>query len=164
MSRLVVADAGPLIALARTGHLGLLRELFEIVLVPQAVLDELHISSNRAGARRLAEAVEKEQWIQVRTVQARAHALELTLGKGETEAILLAIETNAILLMDDKRGRAAARLQSIDVIGTGRVLVTAKRGGLLESVTSGLDDLAGAGYRMSPALRRTIIELAGEQQ
>lgn len=49
MSREVVADAGPLIALAITGHLPLLVELFDRVLIPEAVRDELELSSERVG-------------------------------------------------------------------------------------------------------------------
>ena len=45
MTLRLVADAGPLIALARTGHLELLHEIFETIDIPPAVLDELRLDS-----------------------------------------------------------------------------------------------------------------------
>jgi hypothetical protein len=46
---IIVSDAGPLIALAKTNHLNILRKLFEKVIIPPSVFDELRISTSRPG-------------------------------------------------------------------------------------------------------------------
>ena len=53
----IVADAGPLIGLARIERLDLVRELFGGVVVPTAVADELHLRSHRPGAQDLSWAM-----------------------------------------------------------------------------------------------------------
>ena len=103
MSGEVVADTSPLIALARIGELDLLRRLYGRVAVPAAVEAELAIGSDRPGARML-EAALVAGWLSVQPVSDRAPGpdLSLLLGPGEAEAIVLAEERQArLLLIDD---------------------------------------------------------------
>jgi len=161
VSEVVIADAGPLIALARTGHLSLLPRLFDRVLIPEAVRDELETSSDRPGAKALREAVGRRGWLRV--AKARADdSLRPALGRGEWEAIVLASRAGALLLIDERRGRRAARAVGVEVIGSGAVLLLAKSRGLLPAVSPVLDELAGTNYRLSAALVRRLRELAGE--
>ena len=162
MSQVVVADAGPLIALARTGHLPLLPRLFERVLIPEAVRDELELSSNRPGARALSTALARKRWLVVRKVRAD-DSLRAALGPGECEAIALASRERALLLIDDRKGRRAARAAGVQVIGTAGMLLAAKQKGLLTRVSPVLDQLADAGYRLSDALVRRLRQLARER-
>jgi len=161
VSRLVVADAGPLIALATTGHLPLLQHLFQRVLIPEAVRDELTLSSDRPGAGALSSAILQQGWLVVHKVRADA-STTTALGQGESEAILLASREGALLLIDERRGRRAARAAGVPVLGTGRVLLAAKRKGLLQQVTPVLDELAAAGYRLPDASVHRLRQLAGE--
>ena len=91
MTRPVVADTGPLIALARAERLELLRRLYERVVVPPAVHDELALDSDRPGARVLAGAFDAG-WIIAEAVPDSVLGRELArlLGPGEAEAIALA--------------------------------------------------------------------------
>jgi predicted nucleic acid-binding protein len=161
---LIVADAGPLIGLARVDVLSILKDLYGEVLIPPRVADELELSQGRPGSRPLATAV-ADGWLQIeaphRTEDLRS--LELLLDAGEAEAILLAEEhPGDLLLIDERRGRSVAKGRGVPVIGTGGVLLFAKRQGRIERVLPALSRLAEAGYRLSPALRREIVELAGE--
>lgn len=73
MSGIVIADAGPLIALARIERLSLLQTLYGPVTVPQAVLTELRLGSERPGARLLYAALgagEMRPWVQARSGRA----------------------------------------------------------------------------------------------
>ena len=56
MTSIVVADAGPLIGMARIGHLSLLQRLYNSIVIPPHVFEELKISSGRPGARELSDA------------------------------------------------------------------------------------------------------------
>ena len=160
----VVADAGPLIGLARVGLLNLLRQLYGKILIPVQVLEELQISEDRPGSRALRAALE-EGWIESAPLAGNAELdfLSLALGPGEAGAILLSGRIPyRFLLLDDRRGRAVATRRGLRVVGTGGVLLTAKQQGLLDRVSEALDQLAKSGYRLSSDLRSQILKLAGE--
>ena len=164
MSHPIVADASPLIALARAGLLRLLRDLYGQVLVPSAVHEELEIARRRPGYESLEEAL-AEGWLAPVAVQAveGQERLGRLVGRGEREAILLATRHACrFLLIDERSGRAAAEKQGIPVVGTGGVLLAAKQQGLIPSVAAVLDQLAALRFRLSGELRHRLLELAGE--
>lgn len=166
MSSLVVADAGPLIGLARIDQLSLLTALYGFVLIPEPVLAELGVDADRPGARRLSTAL-AEGSIRPRALTPGSETdlagLRLLLDAGESAAILLAEQTDCrFLLIDERRGREIARRRGIPVVGLAGVLLAAKRSGLLESVGSVLADLSRQGYRLSDALVAEVLRLAGE--
>jgi predicted nucleic acid-binding protein len=157
----VVADAGPLIALATTGHLSLLHGLFGHVLIPEAVRDELELSSHRPGAAALSRVLSPKGWLVVNSTRGKGLPTS-ALGMGESEAIEVAAREHAVLLIDDRRGRRAARGAGVSVIGTGRLLLAAKQKGLIKRVSPVLDQLADAGYRLSDALVERLKQRADE--
>ena len=161
---MIVADAGPLIALARIGQLGLLQRLYGEVLIPSAVLDELALGSGRPGATALDAAI-KSGWLTERRATPKSTLPKLTslLGRGEAEAIVLAMQKHPrFLLIDDAKGREAARQQDIPIVGVAGVLVVAKTVGEVDGVKPILDDLANIGYRMSARLVSKIQSMANE--
>ena len=79
---IVVADATPLIALAKIKHLGILAELFGRVVIPQSVYDEVVTKAlNRAGASEVAKAVFFD--IRSATDQSKVTYLLTNLDAGE---------------------------------------------------------------------------------
>lgn len=158
---MIVADAGPLIALARIGQLDLLRRLYGEVLVPPAVLDELALGSGRPGAAILEDAV-KSGWLVENPAPGTATPTPL-LDRGETEAIALAAQKHPrFLLVDDAKGRRMARQQGLSIVGVAGVLLVAKAMGQIEAVRPHLEALSGAGYRRSGRLVAEIRLLANE--
>lgn len=161
---IVVANAGPLIALAQIGHFDLLRLLYGRLSIPPAVGDEVVASGRgRPGAGEVSTAV----WIE--TVEVRdATAVQLLrerLDLGESQAIVLAIELNAdLLLIDEARGRRVSEARGLNKSGTVGVLIVAKRRRLIAAVTPLLNGLQASGFRMSRELYRTARRLAGESQ
>lgn len=158
--RLIVADAGPLIALSRIRRLGLLREMFDEVALPSLVVEELRLGEPRPGVEDLARAIGRDQWLRSR--QPRATLLIAGLDPGESAAIHLSEQLRCPLLLDERKARAVAAGRGIQTVGTGRILIEAKRRGLIDRVAAELVALRKAGYRLSDALCRELLSLSGE--
>jgi len=122
---IVVADASPLIAMARVEKLDLLRTLFGRLLIPDAVWKEVvEAGADKAGTVDVAGA----KWIERRSIMdsSLVNLLKHDLGAGEAEAIVLARELNAdFVLMDERLGRSAARSLGLKVVGLVGVLIEA---------------------------------------
>ena len=159
--KLVVADAGPLIGLARVARLDLLRDLFRRVIIPNAVAAELCMGSGLPGATALAAARDKG-WLKMVAVSNTSEALLAVLDLGEAEAITFAKREGALLLIDESTGRTAAVRTGVHVFGTGAVLIRAKEEGLIAEVRPELNKLLAAQYRISIPLQREILRRAGE--
>lgn len=162
---MIIADAGPLIGLARVGLLPLLQALYGTVAVPPQVFQELDVTAARPGSSALRKAAEAG-WLVTIGLHDEVERLSLhgQLDAGESAAILLAEQQGSVpLLIDEKRGRAVARSRKVPVMETGGVLLTAKRQGRIESVRLALGMLADAGYRLAPSLRARLVQLAGEE-
>ena len=160
---LIVADTGPLIGLAIAGRVEIFRTLFEQVLIPRAVLEELQLPSSRPGSFALSKAKE-EGWLSSEDVPESTDMAKLTelLDRGEAEAIVLAQSRGAKLLIDERKGRVVARSRGVTVIGTEGVLLLAKRKDMIDQIAPVLDELASHGYRLSDELRKELLVLAGE--
>ncbi len=159
---IVVADAGPLIALAQIGYFNLLRSLYGELRIPSAVRDEVVTSGRgRPGGVEVSGAA----WIHVVGVRdtTAVQLLRERLDAGESEAIVLAIELEAdLLLIDEARGRRVAEARGLNKTGTVGTLIAAKKRGLISAVTPLLDELRAAGFRMSERLYQAGRALAGE--
>ena len=146
MSKIVIADSTCLIGLSKIGKLDILQQLFGTILIPAAVFHEVVVSgSGRPGA---AE-VESAGWIQTRDVVDRlaVNALRLSLGTGESEAIVLASEEAAdFIVLDDWQARQVAIGLSLPVIGTVAVLAKAAEKGLISDLDSVVRELREAGF------------------
>ena len=130
---MIVADTGPLIALARVEQLDLLTRLYTRVVIPPAVRGELAIESERSGAAVLAAALKANRIVVQSALEPNVIAeLAQLLDPGEAEAIALAEQQAArFLLIDDGKGRGIARQRGIPVVGVAGVLLAAKSQGAL---------------------------------
>jgi uncharacterized protein len=117
----VVSDTTAITTLLKAGRERLLFELFDQVTVPQAVWDELRMFHAQLPdfilRRPVAEA--ERRWPETQS-----------LGRGEAEAIQLAREINAdLLLTDDLAARAAAARLNVKCAGLLGLMVRAKESG-----------------------------------
>ena len=159
---IVVSDALPLIGLAATGHLELLKHLYERVIIPEAVYQELTGYDVELPG---ASEVRALEWIISQPVQNQAvvRALQCEIDHGEATAIALAIELRADLVLIDER-RAATRL-GLNVVRVLGILVEAKHKALIPRLKPILDDLiTRSGFRVSSQLYERVLQTVGESQ
>jgi uncharacterized protein len=160
---IVVSNTSPITNLAAIGQLDMLRQLYAKILIPQAVYGELTFGD---GSQPGGQEVQTLAWIETRQVADRVlvTALHLELDPGEAEAIALAVEVKAdLLLLDERRGRMVASRLGLHVVGLLGVLSEAKQQGCLSAVKPILEDLVTtAGFWVSPRLYARVLQAAGE--
>jgi len=162
----VVSDSSVLISLGAVGQLGLLQHYHEEILIPDAVWREVTVdAAQRPGARAVTQA-QTEGWLHVRTPGncPLLVSLRARLDAGEAEAIALAVESNAsLILLDENEGRTDARALGLAVTGTVGLLLRARRDGRLLALKPTLDLLLGEHhFRLGDALYRAVLQAAGE--
>lgn len=155
----VVSNSTPLIALSRIRRFHLLRDLFSEISIPSAVYEEVvSAGDGRAGG----PEVENAQWIlnhQVKNKDLVAF-LRISLDAGEAEAIALAKEISAdLVLLDDNDGRNIARSVGINFTGTIGILLRYYQGHPAV-FKEALDELLAQGFRLSKTEYQKILELA----
>lgn len=165
----IVSNSSPLILFGKIGQLELLRAAFTDVLIPEGVYFEvvtrgLRRSATEPSALAVLAALEAS-WMTRRalTNADAARRFPANLGRGEVEAIALALEAGSLdVLLDDRGGRRLARQRGLQVIGSAGVLVRAKTQGAVPLVRPLLDELRTAGLYLSDGAYRVALEQAGE--
>ena len=158
----VIADAGPIIALSIVGQLDVLGQLFGRVLVPEAVYGEVVVQGKgRPGSGELARAAWAER---IKVSPPPDALLAEELGPGEAEAISLGVRLGAdVVLMDERKGRRIATLAyHLRVKGTAGVLVLAKQRGHVPLVRPLLEAMRAGGYYIAESLVAFASSQAGE--
>lgn len=113
--------------------------------------------------------VQTFSWIQTRSVGDSQRVADVVRDRddidlGEAEAIVLALEINAnLLLMDERRGRALAASYGLNVTGILGILLQAKSKGFISLVQPLLNRLVEeADFRVSSELYANVLKMAGE--
>jgi predicted nucleic acid-binding protein len=157
---LTVSNTSPLLNLAIIDHLSLPEKQFQTVYIPEAVLAELRVNENLNGSNHLKTALEKG-WLKVQSVQNKAFVklLRRELDQGESEAIALAIEKQAdLILLDEKEGRRIARTLNLRITGILGIAIKAFQNGDLESMSEFIQKLrTQAHFHVSPSLEQQIL-------
>lgn len=152
---IVVSDTSPITALITIQHIHLLCQLYGEVKIPPAVAEEL-----------FAYHTELPSFIQTVPVGdiPLLTELKLHLDPGEAEAIVLAKEIHAdLLLIDESLGREAARHEHLPVIGLMGVLLIAKKKGLVSLLAEIIERLESeAGFYLSRPVKERVLAAAGE--
>lgn len=159
---IIVADASPLIALAKLNQLSLLNTLFTEVHVPETVLLEVSADHTRNDARLLVEFLNKHAHKHTDENNDFCQRLRRSLDEGEIQALSLARQLSCGVLMDELRGRKVATHYQIPVVGVLGVLIQAKQQGLIDAAAPLIDKLQQENYRLSPALIETVLKRLGE--
>ena len=145
--QIIISDASPLIALADIGKLEILRELYNNITTTDVVRNEIH--------------AELPDWIIVSTNYdpQQMQVLELELDAGEASAIALGLKIpNSTLILDESKGRKAAKRLGLKVTGTVGIIIKAKRRGIIQSGKEILDALEEHGFWLSQKLKTDILK------
>ena len=170
--KVVITDAGPLIALSRIEHIHLLKALFAEVFLTDTVEREVLAGGDFIDSSPIRQAI-KDGWLQVGdsskgTVAKSSISTEVEgLDPGEATSILwaaslLQANQNVMLIMDEAKGRKVVRRLSLDTMGSAGIIATAKRLGMIEEAQPLLTQLQASGYYLSPTAIKMALQIAGE--
>jgi predicted nucleic acid-binding protein len=151
MRKIIISDTSCIIQLDLIGELEILKKLFgHITVTPE-------IESEFIGTL--------PDWFSIKVPQNKMYQkiLEISLDKGEASAIALAVEADdALVVIDDLKGRKLAEQLGIKIIGTLGIVVDAKLNGHLASVKNCIDDFKRTGFRINAEVEEIILRKAGE--
>ncbi len=167
---MIVFDSSTLILTAKIELLDLfLSEIGIEVAIPRAVEEECCGGKKTLDALMIQKAVDESR-ITVRSVKNRKLVLKLeadfSMGRGESEAIALALQEKARLVgIDDKRGINACKLTGVPFTTAIAILLRSRQKGLIEKddALARLSSLARHGRYKSSILedaKRRLEELA----
>ena len=160
-SELMICNTTPLLYLHQMDLLSIIQKICGRIVVPKAVIKELKIGGEQGVD---VPDLSLYDWIEVKEPLATsAVSLIQDLGRGETEVLLLALESpGSFVILDDNLARVYAELNSIPVIGTCGLLLKAKSDGLVAHVSPILDKLEEKGFFISHEFKQLVIRMAHE--
>lgn len=157
----LISNTGPILALSGAGRLELIRDLYGAVTVPKAVHEEL-IQGGKSGLGLTAYL--NAEWINV-APQGRIDPLLLAqLDQGEAAVIAMALNKNdKTVLIDERKARRIARtIYGLEVFGTVRLLLEAKKAGIIYNVSEILNLMKANGYWIHENIVEHALRKAGE--
>ena len=157
---LVVSNSSVIIALAKVRRLNLLEKLFRKIVVPEAVWKEV-VVEGKPGRKEILGA--EFMYLKKASNRGLVALLEEFVDRGEAEAIALALELNAdLLLIDDRDARNLAKKLGLKAMGTLGVLALAKYRGLVQEVKPIIDELVKSGFWISKKILEEFLRELGE--
>jgi predicted nucleic acid-binding protein len=153
---LVISDTSPLCYLILIELTGLLPRLFERILIPQSVYEELRASgSPPAVCNWIADP---PIWLEIEAIALPSDAVLETLDRGEREAIALAEQVQAdLVLLDERRARQVAIERGLGVVGLLGILGLAADYKLIDFAAA-IDRLQETNFWASPTLIRSLLQ------
>ena len=161
---LVVSNTSPISNLAIVGRLEFLKRRYSVVRIPVAVANELAALRHSPATQRIQAAL-ADRWLIVEPLDNTAPPpLPFPLDPGEAAAIALACQLKAdVLLLDEKRGREAARRCGLVVAGVLGELIHAKLAGWIPNVRDEIQRLRSeAGFFVDGTVEKFILSQVGE--
>lgn len=170
---MIVSNSSPLIYLARIRALELPRLLFGSVLIPESVKVEVVDKGAKVkapDALAIKQVLGTANWLRVKKLTAAQKSAAKRLGENtlvdvtDGEAIILARDTGATLLVDDREAVAVCKLEGVKTIGTlGVIIQAAKKRLLAKKDAIGLvDALVDQGFYLSVEVYREAMRILGE--
>ena len=153
---MIVADTSPLCYLILIQQVDVLPQLYEQILIPSAVAQELAASESPEQVQRWIK--QPPQWLDIRPSQLSTDPMLQKLDLGEREAIALAELSGAdLLLIDEKMGRTIARDRGLNVTGLLGVLGNSASKGLV-NFPDVIARLQQTSFYVSPKLIAALLQ------
>lgn len=163
MRSVVIADAGPLIALSRIDSLDLFHGVFGQVLVTEEVRDEALPAADYPGKEVIAQAFDAGWLVCPGPFETSWQPTNPGLDAGERSTIAAAVQMpGCLLIIDDRAGRAEAKSHRVAIIGTAAVIGLAKLQGLIPAARPVLEQLQPAGYFIHSRIIEAVLQDIGE--
>lgn len=158
--RKVIVNSTPLITLSKLRHIFILRELYEEIIIPTAVKNEVTTKNDLASQ----DILDNLSWIKVMDcAKFNRAAFSSRLHAGEMEMIVLAMELNAdLVIVDDKPARKAANALGFNITGTLGVLVKAKTNGIIKAVSPFIESMREINIYLSDNAIEMALRQSGE--
>ncbi|MBQ7199285.1 MAG: DUF3368 domain-containing protein [Selenomonadaceae bacterium] len=156
-----ITNTSPLITLSKMGRLKILRDVYDEVIIPKAVLEEIKAKNDFVAK----DVVNNLDWLKVIDCpEVDRKKFRSILHAGEIEAIVLAqsIGSRYFLIIDDQAAKRAAKLLNLPVTGTLGVLLEAKRQGILEEIAPLVELMREIGVYLSDEVIKMALSTAGE--
>ncbi len=163
MGKIVIADAGPLIALAGVGQLKIFKELCSTIWITTSVKKECTIKAGKdieSILSALSEGWLKEEKFQYDLTHSEKNPPK-SLGQGEIDTIewgkqLAQGNISCLAIIDDRLARKYAHESGLNFIGTVRVLDIAEKKDLIDSAELLIEQISSNGYRISADILTVI--------
>ena len=150
---IVVSDTTAVNYLILTEHVGVLHDLYDVVIIPEALQRELTCAAAPEKVR--LWMAQKPVWLEVHPAE---HVTISSLDQGEAETLALAQAIGAdLVLMDERRGRAAAAEMHLAVTGVVGIMAQAADAELIV-LRDALEALQRTSYRISDTLIAAALE------
>ena len=161
---LLIADAGPLIALSVANVLPHTIELYKTLWVPQSVVDECVMDTHAPGAAAFMRALRAKgiHAIPQADITPLDAAYALGLGSGEAAVISYAAQHQHIALVDDRKARKIAQRMHVRTVGSGSILLALKASRKIKKIAPALEAWHKHGYFVAQGVVNELLRRAGE--
>lgn len=151
MRKIIIADASCLILLAKINQLDILQKIYSEV----SITPEIAIEFNQKLPEWIKIEITKDKSLQV--------IFEKLLDKGESSAIILAIENKgSTLIIDEKKGRKIAIENNIKITGTIGLLIKAKELGIIDKIKPIFTKIKETNFRISNEIEKIALLICKE--
>lgn len=161
---IVISDTSPIINLAIIDKLDLLPQLFDTIVIPEAVFNEIVIIGKGLPG---SDIIENAKWVEVKACNNRIliNSLLDYVQIGEAEALTLALELHAdTIIVDEAAARNLAEQFGLNFTGLLGILIKAKEHGLIPSVKPLMDALrTKARFFIHQSLYNQVLAIAKEE-
>ena len=152
---IIISDTSPICYLVLIDCIEVLPILYKNVIIPQAVYQELQAEKTPKAVKEWIENY--PNWLIIRNITNASDSELDKLDQGEREAIILAEEIKAnLLIVDDRAARNLANKRGLKIIGLLGILIDAARNNLIDLPTK-INQLQETTFFISPKLLQSIL-------